>query len=198
MKEQKVIRDPGAFQLLADQTRMKIVYLLRANEMTAGQLAQALDLTPQTIYHHLKKLKEVDMIEVSKEERSDHLVESYYRATAGLFIFADGPCADEKHGAERMRFVLKGLDGLGFHIAINEKRVSQLSKLREELRGVREDPDLIAKVYDLDNVDSSIGRDLIEFATMMKMDDREFERCLEVQRTLREWLLSGRSDKDRP
>ncbi len=195
MKEQKVIRDPSAIQLLADETRMKMVYLLRAKEMTAGQLAGELGLTPQTIYHHIKRLKEADMIEVSREERSDHLVESYYRATAGLFHFVDGPCADEKGGEERMRHILKALGELGFEFDPSDKQVSSLVKLREGLRREREDPEVIAKVYDMECIDSAIGRDLVEFAMLLRMDDREFEKYLEAQRTLREWLLSRMTGK---
>lgn len=195
MKEQKVIRDPGAFQLLADETRMKMVYLLRAKEMTAGQMAHELGLAPQTIYHHIKKLKDAEMIEVSREERSDHLVESFYKATAGLFLCVDGPCADEKAGAERVIAVLKGLEALGFRIDPSEKQISRLSKLREQLREAREDPEMMNRIYEMDGVDCSVGRDLAEFAVMMKMDDREFEKYLETQRNLREWLLSRRVDQ---
>ena len=54
MKNQKIIRSPHAFQLLADETRMRVVYMLRAKEMTVSQIASELGLTPQTIYHHIK------------------------------------------------------------------------------------------------------------------------------------------------
>jgi len=68
-------------------------------------------------------------------------------------------------------------------------------KLRDELRGVREDPDTVGRIYDMDGIDSSLARDVIEFAMMMKMNDREFEKYLDAQRTLREWLLSRRTGK---
>lgn len=198
MKEQKIIKDPGAFKLLADETRMKMIYLLRAKEMTVSQIAGELGLTPQTIYHHVKKLREADMVEVSREERVDHLVESYFRATAGLFNFVDGACADEQGGTERVHSILKALNTLGFDIDPSEKQVSNIQKLREDLLHVRENPDVVGQVYDMDGIDSSLARDLIEYVIMMKMDDREFEKYLDNQRTLREWLLSRKNGKTKP
>jgi DNA-binding transcriptional ArsR family regulator len=197
MKDRKIIRDPGAFQLLADETRMKMIYLLRAKEMTVSQIAAEVGLTPQTIYHHIKRLREANMVEVSKEERVDHLVESYFRATAGYFHFVDGTCADECAGPEMVRSALKGLANLGFGVDQSENQVSRVLKLSEELKRHREDPDIMARIYDMDDIDPSISLDLAEFAMMMKMNDRDFEKYLDTQRTLREWLLSKTNEKDK-
>ena len=41
---------------MADDTRRRVVYLLRAKEMTVGQIHHELQLTPQAIYHHIRKL----------------------------------------------------------------------------------------------------------------------------------------------
>src|SRR2546425_4507968 len=82
MKAFKVIRDPEAFQLLGDETRRRVVYLLRAKEMTVSQIAAELNLTPQAIYHHIRKLKEAGIVEIAREERVDHFIETYYRASA--------------------------------------------------------------------------------------------------------------------
>lgn len=198
MKDIKYIKDPGAFQLLADETRMKMIYLLRAKEMTVSQIAGELGLTPQTIYHHIKKLRKADMIEVSREERIEHIVESFYRATAGYFHFVDGTCAGEREGVERIQEILKGLDNLGFEVDSSENKTSSILKLSEELKRRREDPDIVRRIYDMDDVNPSVGLDLAEFAMMMKMDDREFAKYLEAQRTLRKWLLSGKVNKSKP
>lgn len=190
MKERKAIKDPGAIQLLADETRMKMIYLLRAKEMTVSQIAAELGLTPQTIYHHIKRLKEADMVEVSREERVEHLVESYYRATAGMFFFTDGSCSEDLGNRERVQSALNTLSSLGFGIDPDEKQVSSVLKLAESIRHSRRNPEIVGKLFDLDSVDPSDVDALAEFAMMMKMNDREFEKYLETQRTLREWLLS--------
>ena len=198
MKDRKIIKDACAFQLLADETRMKIIYLLRAKEMTVSQIAGELSLTPQTIYHHIKKLCKAGMVEVSREERIEHVVESYYRATAGYFHFVNGACVNECGGREWIREILKGLGNLGFEVEMSEKEVSSILKLGEDLKLRREDSDIVGRIYDMDDIDPSVGLDLAEFAMMMKMNDREFTKYLEIQRILRERLLTGRAKKSKP
>ena len=47
MKAIKVVDDPENFKLLADDTRRRIVFLLRAKEMTVSQIASNLEVTPR-------------------------------------------------------------------------------------------------------------------------------------------------------
>ena len=110
MKAIKVIKDPKAFYLFADETRRKIMHLLRVKEMNASQIAAELDLTPQAVYHHIKKLLKGGLVEVSREERCGHLIESYYRATAELFSFSQGKTTakslrDKKQAEERIETI---------------------------------------------------------------------------------------------
>jgi len=193
MKERKIIKSPRAFQLLADDTRMKIVYLLRAKEMTVSQIAAELGLTPQTIYHHIKKLRAVDMVEVSREVRVEHMIEYYYRATAGMFHFVNGSCAEEQGGPKRAKAIMRALKTVGFDPNPAATQVAAVAKARDALRRQRERPEVVDKIYELDEFDSHTERDLVEFAMMMKMSDREFERYLDYQRKLREALLSGKT-----
>src|SRR5713226_5202149 len=73
MKAFKLITDPQAFQLLGDETRRRVIYLLRAKEMTVSQIAGELNLTPQAIYHHIRKLRDAGMVEVALLARDlDH------------------------------------------------------------------------------------------------------------------------------
>ena len=192
MKERKVIKNPDAFQLLADETRLKMIYLLRAKEMTVSQMASDLGLTPQTIYHHIKKLREAEMVEVSREERIDHLVESYYRATAGFFYFVHGGCGTEWEGPEVVSSALNALGRLGHEIDSSSAGVAKIVKLLEDLHRTRENPDIMAKVYQMDDIDPFVQETLIEFAVVMDLDDRQFEKYLDAQRNMREWLLSQR------
>src|SRR6266704_3558784 len=68
MKAFKVIKSPEAFQLLADETRRRIIYLLRAKEMTVSQISAELGLTPQAIYHHIRKMRDADLVEGARED----------------------------------------------------------------------------------------------------------------------------------
>jgi len=84
MKAFKVIENPEAFQLMGDKTRRRIIFLLRAKEMTVSQIAAELGMTPQAIYHHIRKFRDADLVEVAREERIDHFIETYYQAAAKI------------------------------------------------------------------------------------------------------------------
>src|SRR2546422_9660250 len=64
MKAFKVIKSPEAFQLLADETRRRIIYLLRATEMTVSQMSAVLGLTPQAAYHNIRQTGDADVVAV--------------------------------------------------------------------------------------------------------------------------------------
>ncbi|MBN1682220.1 transcriptional regulator, partial [Candidatus Bathyarchaeota archaeon] len=59
MKDIKIFNDPKAFEVAADKTRRRIIHLLRARELSVAQIASELEMTPQAIYHHTKKMLEV-------------------------------------------------------------------------------------------------------------------------------------------
>lgn len=57
----------GVFKALADEQRRKILQLLRNGEQPAGALAEALDLRPATISHHLAQLRGADLVRVRRD-----------------------------------------------------------------------------------------------------------------------------------
>lgn len=81
----KVITDPAVIKLMLEDTRRQILRLLRDREMTISQLSEILKKTPQTIYHHVEKLKEAGLVEVKRTEMKGNLVEKYYGRTADAF-----------------------------------------------------------------------------------------------------------------
>ncbi len=130
MKAVKSISDPEAFKILADDSRRRIVFLLRAKEMTVSQIADELDLTPQTVYHHIKKLLQADMVEVTREVRVDHLIESYYMATAEVFQVTVGKTSGSKEKeTENITAALAALKKIGFKIKYEKEDIAKLSEL---------------------------------------------------------------------
>ncbi|CAB50611.1 winged helix-turn-helix domain-containing protein [Pyrococcus abyssi] len=81
----KVITDPEVIKVMLEDTRRAILKLLRNREMTISQLSEILGKTPQTIYHHIEKLKEAGLVEVKRTEMKGNLVEKYYGRTADVF-----------------------------------------------------------------------------------------------------------------
>ncbi len=195
MKYSKTITDPAAFQLLADETRRKMIFLLRVKELTVGQLAQELGLTPQAVYHHIKKLVKGDMVEVTREERSGHLIESYYMATAETFSFSMGKQQvkspnDKKILAEREKAALGALVRLGFKLEFSERDVSKLVDLIGQLNeccAKAKYEDQLAKMEDLDIFTRMQAQ---EHADILTMTDQEYDKTERSKRKLREMLLS--------
>jgi len=85
MSKIKVVTDPEVIKLMLEDTRRRILSLLRNQEMTISQLSGILGKTPQTIYHHIEKLKEAGLVEVKRTEMKGNLVEKYYGRTADAF-----------------------------------------------------------------------------------------------------------------
>ena len=114
---------PKTWKLLGDETRRNIIFLLRVNELTVGQISAELDMTPQAIYHHIKKLEKAGLVEVTREERCGHLIESYYRATAETFLCSIGSLYKKKVKID-MLTVLDGLSKLGFKMESSDEIAS--------------------------------------------------------------------------
>ncbi len=55
------------FKALNDQTRRDIVDLLKAGDMTAGEIADHFSISKPSISHHLDLLKQADIISFSKK-----------------------------------------------------------------------------------------------------------------------------------
>lgn len=191
MKTMITIRDPEAFQLVADETRRKVIYLLRAKELTVSQISTELNLTPQAVYHHIKKLQDGGMVEVVKEERVGHLIESYYRATAEVFNFSMGKTATGVKAAhELVVTVLNSLKKLGFKVELDEKKISKLADVLVEQEKCCDTENLEEKVSKLEDIDFLTQQAVQEYAEILMMSDEEFAKRLELKRKFRDLLKS--------
>lgn len=55
---------------MADPTRREILNLLRKRDMTAGEIADQFDISNATISHHLKILREAELVTAEKEKQT--------------------------------------------------------------------------------------------------------------------------------
>jgi len=204
MKPFMVIKEPEAFELLADETRRKIIYLLRVKDMTVSQVAEELGITSQAVYHHVRKLLKGRMIEVVKEERIGHLIESYYRATAEDFLLSHGKVMsktlhDRELAEEQITRVLNGLNKIGFNLEFDKNKISQMTDLRVEV----EEPCVACEKYEddiwnMEDLDLPMRMLAAEFAGTLLMSDKEFNKQQEIRKKIRDLLLSLRARKAAP
>jgi len=56
-----------AFAALADPTRRRIVEMLAARELPAGEIARRFDMTPPAVSQHLKLLRNAGLVHVRRD-----------------------------------------------------------------------------------------------------------------------------------
>jgi DNA-binding transcriptional ArsR family regulator len=184
------VQNPKAFELMGDETRRRMVYLLRAKEMTVAQIADQLQKTPQAIYHHIRKLLESGLIVVAKEERVDHFIETYYRAAAEVFDFSYGEGNTTGLLEQHTRDALQSMRTLGFNVRVSEEDVSRMIDLMKKLNGVEHIPPMQEKIAELEGVDFIGKQEVAKFVNILSMTEKQFEEWIGQYRQVRQLLKS--------
>lgn len=68
------MRTQEVFKALSDPTRRKVLQLLRSGSKTAGELAEAFDITKGSLSHHFNVLKAAELVRC--ERRGQQIVYS--------------------------------------------------------------------------------------------------------------------------
>ena len=68
------------FKVLADEQRREILVLLKSGRMSAGEIAEAINITPAALSYHLKQLKGADLV---MEYKHKNFI--YYEINATVF-----------------------------------------------------------------------------------------------------------------
>lgn len=68
------------FKVLADKQRREILVMLKKGRMNAGEIAEALGITPAALSYHLKLLKGADLIMEYKQKNF-----IYYEINTSVF-----------------------------------------------------------------------------------------------------------------
>ncbi len=193
-----------AFRLLGDETRRKMVFLLRDSELTVKEISSRLGLTAQNIYHHVKKLQDAGLVRVVEERRSGHLIERFYTVTADTFIYNEDRI--EERGFQSSVDVLNGLNELGIGVEVSEENAVGLAQMHERRVRMLDAPSVendmctycsfsgyFMKFGPMNPI--LLGR-ILQYANLMNMADDEFEESLRLTRKLREFLLSIKTDNE--
>ncbi len=197
-----------ACKLLGGKVKREIIDLLRDDELTIGEIATKLNMTPQAIYHHMKKLKKAGLVHVTREERccGGHLIESYYRATAENFIcYNEEPKGESSE--ENTRGILNELNKIGFKMEFNEEKLLKLTELQARRRRFTKlqspVPEICKKCGSGDFFLKSGPMDLLKldhvyhYANLVMMTDEEYEERVNTERELRQFLQSICEEKPR-
>ena len=68
------------FKVLADEQRREILVMLKNGRMSAGEIAEALNITPAALSYHLKQVKAADLVMEYKQKNF-----IYYEINATVF-----------------------------------------------------------------------------------------------------------------
>ncbi len=82
----KIIDDKEAIRSFTQETRNKILSILRARNKTVPQIAETLDSDTSTVYRHIKELEEHDFIKKVGERHEEGRPKHVYARTAELFL----------------------------------------------------------------------------------------------------------------
>jgi DNA-binding transcriptional ArsR family regulator len=187
-----------AFKLLEDETRRRLVFMLRDSPMTVKEIAGQLDLTPQNIYHHMSRLQDAGVVGVSYEKRNGHIIESYYAVPADTFAYADDRI--EERPLNRFMDVLLGLREMGVPVNPGKENASRLEELDGSYQSSLSEP---ANRYEVCEMCSFSGffmkfgpmnplqlNRILWYANLIRMSDEEFNEYLSRIGDLRGFLRS--------
>lgn len=181
---------------MADGTRRKIIFLLRAKDMTVSQLAEALGKTSQAVYHQIGILQSVGMVEVAREIRVKNFIETYYRATAEVFLFQDGE-VNRAQSQEMWSEALAALSKVGMKVRTDAEFVEKIAKANEAMAKCGPPAELEEKLSELDEsilLTNSRARDLAQLALMT---DKQFDEFMASWKELRRLMVSGAGKRER-
>jgi putative molybdopterin biosynthesis protein len=111
MADVAFINSFNQIKVLTDPRRLSILRLLMAEPATLTQLGQILGEHPAWVRHHLKRLEDVDLVEMITAQVSGGFVEKYYQAKAGAFVLQQ-TILPQKEGA----FVLMGSHDIALNL----------------------------------------------------------------------------------
>ena len=191
-----------AFRLLGDETRRRIVFLLRDSELTVKEISARLDMTTQNIYHHVRKLLGAGLVRVVEERRSGHIIESFYTVTADTFIYNEDRIGER--GVQSSFDVLNGLNELGSRVEVSEENAVRLAQMHERRARMLDAPSVENDMctycsfsgyfMKFGPMNPMLLSRILQYANLMNMTDDEFEESLQLTRRLREFLITIKTD----
>lgn len=158
--------------------------------MTVSQIAAEMGLTAQAIYHHIRKLKAAGMVEVAREVRVGHFIETYYRSAAEMFMLSHGEAGRKQTYEEQAKAALDGLAKLGLIAAPDQETVAKVAKVVKEMESCCKQHEWSDKIGEMGDVQFFVKQTMMEFAHLLSEDDGQYGQSIELQGELRAILRS--------
>jgi hypothetical protein len=127
-------------------------------------------------------------VEVAKEERVDHFIETYYRATAEVFEFSHGDNPSGQKFQQQLKEVAEVLNKLGLKMNTDEEVLTRAAKLEGKISALGMRPELEEKISQLEDVGFFTRQHAYKYAQMATMTDKQFEEMITATRELRHLL----------
>ena len=184
------------FKLLEDETRRKIVFMLRDETLNVKEIAKRLKQTPQNIYHHVNKLQDEEIIKLNYEERNGHLVESYYSVPADTYLYTDDKIKESN--TRRYMDILFGLQELGLPIKPSLETAVTLEEIQEKYQKTLNNPENSYEICEkcsfsgffmkFGPMNPLLLNRIYWYANLISMSDREFDESVNKMDELRKFL----------
>ncbi len=189
----RVIKDPEIAKLLADDTRRRILHMLRHQEMSPADLARALDKNFSSVQHHLNSLVIAGLVEQTREEKVRNMIQPYYHATAHRFLISysltESLAKDDGYAQWHEKSLQKMIIGLEvFGIKIPEEKRARIIELMNtcvemERKAFEE---VVEQQSDPEKLDRSVQRPLLQLLTHLKLsrDAEHIAAICELDKTI--------------
>lgn len=172
----RIIKDPEVAKLFADETRRRILHMLRHQEMSAADLAKAMGKNFSSIQHHVNLLIGAGLVEQVREEKVRNMVQPYYRSTAHSYLISysltESLEKDDGYSQWRggvLQSMFEGLETFGIKVPEEQRgRVLELmdSCVDMERRAFEE---AVEQQSDPAKLERQVERPLLQLITHLKL-----------------------------
>jgi DNA-binding transcriptional ArsR family regulator len=129
-----VVSDPKIIKIGIEDTRRKILALLRFNDLAVSQIAEVIGRDESTAYRHVEKLKAAGYIRATGQRTVHHIPERIYGRTAKVFLLspddfgrAEASKVLDKERRSQVEAAVRILSKAGYAHQEAERAVEQLS-----------------------------------------------------------------------
>jgi hypothetical protein len=130
-------------------------------------------------------MRDAGLVEVGKEERIDHFIETYFRATAEMFHLSHGEGTSRAYMEQKAAETLQALSKVGLRVRTDPEVLSRLVELEKRMEEIGAKQDWSEKIASLDDVDFFVKQDIAHTGKLFSMSDKEFNEYLELVREQR-------------